>query len=140
MAIGAMMAKPEVSESLVPGKHASTFGGNAVSCAAGIATIEAIEEENLLDNAAEIGKYAVGKLNELKDKHSVIDHIRGKGLMIGIQLNSAGKWIVDKCLEKGLRVNCTSETVLRFMPAMVATKEQIDRAIEILDSVLSENA
>jgi 4-aminobutyrate aminotransferase-like enzyme len=55
-------------------------------------------------------------------------------------LNSAGKWIVDKCLEKGLRVNCTSETVLRFMPAMVATKEQIDRAIEILDSVLSENA
>lgn len=139
MAIGAMMAKPEVSKSLVPGKHASTFGGNAVSCAAGIATIEAIEEENLLDNAAEIGKYAAEKLNELKDKHSVIDHIRGKGLMIGIQLNSAGKWIVDKCLEKGLRVNCTSETVLRFMPAMVATKQQIDRAIEILDSALSEN-
>lgn len=138
-AIGAMMAKPEVSESLAPGKHASTFGGNAVACAAGIAAIEAIEEDNLLENAVEIGEYTFGKLNELKDKHSIIDHIRGKGLMLGIQLNSSGKKIVDECLEKRLRINCTSESVLRFMPAMIATKEQIDEAVEILDGVLSES-
>jgi acetylornithine/N-succinyldiaminopimelate aminotransferase len=139
MAIGAMMAKPEVSKSLVPGKHASTFGGNAIACAAGVAVIEAIEEDNLLENAVDIGEYAQKKLGELKEKHSIIDHIRGKGMMIGIQLNASGADIVSKCLDRGLRINCTSDTVLRFMPAMIATKGQIDKAIEIFDSVLSES-
>jgi len=139
MAIGAMMANEEVSASLVPGKHASTFGGNAIACAAAVAVIEAIEEEHLLKNAVAIGDYTKGKLEQLQEKHRVIDHIRGVGLMQGIQLNQPGKEIVNQCLEKGLRINCTKETVLRFMPPMIATREQIDEAISILDSVLSEN-
>ncbi|MFC1676385.1 aspartate aminotransferase family protein [Planctomycetota bacterium] len=138
VAIGAMMATEEVAASLVPGKHASTFGGNSLACAAGVAVIEAIEEDGLLQNAIEIGQYTQEKLKQLKDKHSVIDHVRGVGLMIGVQLTGPGASIVDKCLQKGLRINCTHDTVLRFMPAMITTKEQIDKAIDILDSVLSE--
>ncbi len=140
VAIGAMMAKEEIAAALVPGKHASTFGGNALACAAAVAVIEAIEEDKLLENAEKVGQYAKDKLEQLKQKYPVIDHVRGVGLMIGVQLTNSGAKIVDKCLEKGLRINCTNETVLRFMPAMITSKNQIDEAIDILDSVLSESA
>jgi acetylornithine/N-succinyldiaminopimelate aminotransferase len=129
VAIGAMMAKPEVAACLVPGKHASTFGGNCLACAAAIATIETIDEDHLLQHTVEVGQYAQEKLHALKEKHSV---------MIGIQLTAPGAPIVSKCLEKGLRINCTHDTVIRFMPPMIVTKEQIDEAVGILDSVLSE--
>ncbi|MCD4830399.1 MAG: aspartate aminotransferase family protein [Anaerohalosphaeraceae bacterium] len=137
VAVGAMMAKPEVAASLVPGTHASTFGGNPLVCAAAIAVVEAIEEEGLLENAETMGAYAVEKIEQLKQKHSIIDHVRSKGLMIGVQLKSAGAAIVSGCLENGLRINCTQETVLRFMPAMNVKKEEIDKAVEILDGVLA---
>ena len=138
VAIGAMMAKDEVAASLTPGKHATTFGGNALVCAAAIAVIEAIEEENLLANAANLGEYTKEKLTALKEKHFIIDSVRGVGLMIGIQLTSPGAEIVDKCLENGLRINCTQGTVLRFMVPMIATRAQVDQAVEILDGVLTE--
>jgi len=139
VAIGAMMASQHVAKSLVPGKHASTFGGNSLACAAAIAVIEAIEEQNLIKNAVDIGKYATEKLLALSEKHLIIDHVRGIGLMIGIQLTAPGAEIVDKCLDNGLRINCTHDTVLRFMPPMTVTKQQIDKAVEILDGVLSES-
>ncbi|MDD5459167.1 MAG: aspartate aminotransferase family protein [Phycisphaerae bacterium] len=138
VSIGAMMAKAEIAKALVPGTHASTFGGNPLVCAAGIAVIEAIEEEKLLENAVKMGQYTSEKLNQLKQKYPVIDHVRGTGLMIGIQLKTPGAKIVSRCLEKNLRINCTQETVLRFMPPMIVKAEQIDKAIEILDSVLEE--
>jgi acetylornithine/N-succinyldiaminopimelate aminotransferase len=138
VAIGAMMAKPEIAACLVPGKHASTFGGNCLACVAGIATIETIEEGNLLQHTVEMGQYAQEKLRALKEKYSAIDHVRGIGLMIGIQLTRPGAAIVSKCLEKGLRINCTHDTVIRFMPPMIVTKEQIDEAVGIFASVLSE--
>ena len=137
--IGAMMAKEEIAASLVHGKHATTFGGSALVCAAGIAVIEAIEEENLLENAVKMGRYTKEKLDQLKQKHSIIDHVRSLGLMIGVQLTSPGSQIVDKCLENGLRINCTQGTVLRFMPPMIVNENQIEEAIDILDNVLTEN-
>ena len=139
VAIGAMMAKEEVAASLVPGKHASTFGGNALVCAAAVAVIEAIEQENLLKNAVKLGQYTKDRLEQLKQKHAIIDSVRGVGLMIGVQLTSSGTDIADKCLENGLRINCTQGTVLRFMPPMIATKSQISQAVDILDTVLEEN-
>ena len=138
VAIGAMMAKEDIAASLVPGTHASTFGGNPLACAAGVAVIEAIEEEGLLENAKEMGQYVREKFAALKEKFSIIDHVRGKGLMIGIQLTADGAGIVSKCLEKGLRINCTQQTVLRFMPSMTVTTDQIDQAMEIIESVLNE--
>ncbi|MBM4102766.1 MAG: aspartate aminotransferase family protein [Planctomycetes bacterium] len=140
VAIGAMMARPEIAATLTPGTHASTFGGNPLACAAGIATIEAIEQEKLIDNANRMGQYAVEKLTQLKQKFSVIHGLRGKGLMIGIELTSPGADIVSKCLEKGLRINCTQGNILRFMPSMTITKEQIDQAIGILRDVLESEA
>ena len=138
MAIGAMMAKDNVAASLVPGKHASTFGGNSVACAAGVAVIEAIEEGGLMQKAADIGQYTQDKLLLLSEKYPIIQSVRGKGLMIGVQLNSPGGDIVNMCLERGLRVNCTQNTVLRLMPPMIAEKEHIDKAIDILQSVLED--
>ena len=138
VAIGAMMAKDEIAKSLVPGKHASTFGGNSLACAAAIGVIEAIEEGGLVDNAKELGEYTRQKLDDLKDKHTVIDHVRGIGLMIGVQLTKPGSEIVDMCLQKGLRINCTHDTVIRFMPPMTASREEIDKAVSILDEVLTE--
>ncbi len=138
IAIGAIIAKPHIASALVPGTHASTFGGNSMACAASIATIEAIEEENLLENAIKIGEYACEKLNALKEEFSIIDHIRSKGLMIGIQLKTNGADIVSKCLERGLRINCTHDTVLRFMPGMTVSKDEIDQAIQILANVLED--
>ncbi|MBW8040368.1 MAG: aspartate aminotransferase family protein [Planctomycetes bacterium] len=140
VAIGAMMAKQEVAASLVPGKHATTFGGSALVCAAAVAVIEVIEKENLLENAIQLGSYTKDKLDLLKQKHFIIDHVRNVGLMIGVQLTGPGSKIVDKCLENGLRINCTQGSVLRFMPPMIVTKSQIDQAIDILDNVLMEEA
>lgn len=137
-AIGAIIAKPEVAAALVPGTHASTFGGNPLACAAGIAVIEAIEEEHLLENTQKMGEYAQQKLSELKDKFPIIDSIRGVGLMLGAQLNIPGAAIVSRCLEKGLRINCTQETVLRIMPSMTITAEELDQAFAILADVLAE--
>ena len=138
VAIGAMMAKEELAAKLVPGKHASTFGGNCLACAAGIAVVEAIEEDHLIENAIKMGEYAKQKLEQLGEKYDIIKEVRGKSLMIGVQLASPGSGIVDSCLAKGLRINCTNNTVLRFMPPMIVTKEQIDEAISILDSVMGE--
>jgi acetylornithine/N-succinyldiaminopimelate aminotransferase len=134
--IGAMVARPEAAEKLVPGTHASTYGGNPLVCAAGCAVFEAIEQEDLLAAAKRIGQYAVTKLEALGARCDVIDHVRGLGLMIGIQLTGEGGPIVAKCLELGLRINCTHGDILRFMPAMVTTEAQIDEAVEILEKAI----
>jgi acetylornithine/N-succinyldiaminopimelate aminotransferase len=138
VAIGAIMAQDSVAASLVPGKHASTFGGNNLACAAGVAVVEAIEQEKLLGNAQELGEYLQQNILALKDSFSIIDSVRGQGLMVGIQLTMPGAKIVEQCLERGLRINCTQETVLRFMPPMIVTKEQIDKAIDIFKHVLGD--
>jgi acetylornithine/succinyldiaminopimelate/putrescine aminotransferase len=139
IAIGAIQARAEVAAVLVPGTHASTFGGNPLACAAAIATIEAIEAQGLLENATAMGQYAREKLEGLRGRHSTIEEVRGIGLMIGVQLADAGAEVVKRCWEKGLRINCTHDTVLRFMPSMAATREEIDTAVGIMDEALGES-
>ncbi|MFA5863457.1 MAG: aspartate aminotransferase family protein [Phycisphaerae bacterium] len=136
--IGAIVAKPEVAKFMVPGKHASTFGGNPLACAAGIAVIEAIEEGNLLDHTNKMGQYIREKFETMKEKHRLIKDIRQLGLMIGVELAVAGDQIVSIALQKGLRINCTQQTVLRLTPAMVVTTDQIHHAFAILDEVFGE--
>ena len=138
VAIGGIMAKASVSKHLKPGTHASTFGGNPLACAAGVATIEAIEQENMMENTINLSEHTFSKLNGLKEKHSTIESIRGKGLMIAIQLNCPGAQVVSTCWENGLRINCTQDSTLRFMPAMNASIEIVDNAIEILDNALNQ--
>jgi len=134
--IGAMVVKKEIADTLGAGTHASTFGGGPVICKAALAVLRAIQEEKLLANAQKMSEYLFEKLNALKNKYSIIKEVRGMGLMFGVELNIEGKMIVEKCIEKGLLINSTHDKVLRLMPALGITKKEIDKAIDILDSVL----
>jgi len=136
--IGALVAKPEVAASMKPGTHASTFGGNCVAAAAGCAVIETILEDHLLDNANEVGSYAVSKLRELQQRQPKIREVRGLGLMIGIVLAESGADVFKACLDKGLLINCTHDTVLRFMPPLTVSREEIDAGVAILAAALEE--
>ena len=131
------MAQPEVADKLVPGTHASTFGGNPLACAAGIAAFEAIEEENLLSNAADLGRHALARLEAMKARFPFIREVRGKGLMIGVELDRPGKDVVARCLKSGLLINCTHDTVIRLLPAMTISREIMDEGLDILEESLA---
>lgn len=135
--IGAMVASKKFSDVLKPGMHASTFGGSPVACSAALATFEAIKKEKLLLNTQKMGTYLVERLEELKKKHPVIKEIRGMGLMIGAELTIEGKDIVEACFKEKVLINCAHGHVLRLMPGMIVTKKQVDRAIKILDKVMT---
>lgn len=130
--IGAMVARPEVGKSLTPGSHASTYGANPLCVAAAIAVFETIEQENLLDRVGQMSTYILDKARELARQFGFIEQVRGRGMMNGIELSLPGAPIVAAALERGLRVNCTQDTVLRLLPAMTITTEQVDEAFEIL--------
>jgi len=132
--IGVMIAKEGID--FDKSDHGSTFGGNNLSCAAANAVIDFILDNKLMENAAKQGNYFIKKLNQLKNKGNTIKEARGKGLMIGVELNIEAKEIQNKCLEKGLLVNCASDNVLRFLPSLIITKKEIDAAIKILDEAL----
>ncbi len=136
--IGALLAKEKIAAAFVPGSHGSTFGGNPLACAAACASLQAILDEGILENSRETGEYFLARLQDLKQKHSIIGEVRGKGLMIGVVLGAPGADIVTKCLERGLLINCTNENILRFVPPLILTKHDVDKAIEILDGVLGE--
>lgn len=136
--LGAMLARDKFAGAFSPGNHASTFGGNPVACAAGIAVIETIMEENLLENAAVMGDYLFRKLNLLKEENPFIAEIRGRGLMIGMELTLGGAEIVSQCLENGLLINCTAGNFVRFLPALIVTRDEIDEAVSILSSIFKK--
>ena len=140
LAGGAMLAKPEVAASLRPGMHASTFGGNPIAAAAGLATIEMIEEENLLERAKHISAVFRQRLEELKNTCPIIREVRIAGLMIGIELTLEGAPVVDACLRRGLLINCTHNTVIRLLPAMIMTDDQVHEGCDILADVLAAYA
>jgi len=137
-AIGAMCAREEVAASLVPGTHAATFGGNPLAAAAGCAVFEIIRDENLLENANQMGTYLRRQLLELKQETPLIAEVRGVGLMIGADLAQNGADLAAKCLDKGLHINCTHETVLRIMPPLNITREQLDEGLAILRDAMNE--
>ncbi len=129
---GAMLARKEVAPSLRPGMHASTFGGNPIAAAAGIATIETIEEENLLQAATSIGEYLKTGLLGMAEEFDFIREVRSAGVMLGVELDIDGTSIVNECMQRGLLINCTQGTVIRLLPAMNLTEAEADRGLEIL--------
>lgn len=133
---GALLARPDVAESLRPGTHAATFGGNPIAAAAGIAMIETIEEEGLLERARQTGEYISDRLRAMAEEVDLIREIRAVGLMIGIELDIEGDPIVHDCMERGLLINCTQKTTLRLLPAMNIEPELIDRGLDIIKSAL----
>ncbi len=136
IAVGAMLAKPKVAEALKPGMHAATFGGNPIACRAGLATIETIEAEGLLERAKHIEQTFRQAFESLKAKHHAIKEVRAFGAMIGIELNVPGVPVVNECLKQKLLINCTQEKVIRLLPALNITDEQMAEGIAILSKAI----
>jgi len=139
MPIGAMLAKPSVMAAFEPGDHASTFGGNPVACAAATATINVILKDNLLEKSRTLGAYFMERLLELQKRHSAISDVRGRGLMIGVEINGDCAIIVEKAREQALLFNFARGNVLRFTPPLNIDKELIDKITQALDTILSED-
>ena len=136
MPIGAMVASAAVAPKLAPGTHASTFGGNPLACAAAIAVIDTIRDENLLEHVRRTGEYVRSRLDGFVDEFDFAVGVRGVGLMNALQLSIPGKDFARECLEDGLLINCTCDTVLRFVPPLIVTNEQIDEGLAIVRDVL----
>ncbi len=134
--IGAILAKEHVAVAFKPGDHGSTFGGNPLATAAGNAVMEVILENDLLAQVVAKGVYLQGRLLGLKEKYDFIKEVRGMGMIWGMELDRPGANLVSKCLEEGLLINCTDNTVLRLLPPLTTSIEEINQAIEILDKVL----
>ncbi|MFH1096530.1 MAG: acetylornithine transaminase [Candidatus Desantisbacteria bacterium] len=135
--IGAMLVLKEKADLLPPGSHASTFGATPLVCSAAIAVIDYILEHNICTLVEQMGRYFVERLQGLSLKYpSLIHGVRGKGLMVGMALKINGATVVNECLTNGLLINSTAGNVLRFIPPLIITREEIDEACEILDRVL----
>jgi acetylornithine/N-succinyldiaminopimelate aminotransferase len=132
-----MATKADIAESLTPGSHASTFGGNPLVCSAALASLNTIIDEGLPENAQRMGAYLIEKLRALKDKFSVIKEIRGRGLIIGVELNVEGKELVNECMNAGLILNCIGTSMIRFVPPLIINEEHVDEAVPIYEKALA---
>jgi predicted acetylornithine/succinylornithine family transaminase len=136
LAGGALVARPEVADKLRPGTHAATFGGNPIACRAALATIETIEADGLLARAEQLGARFQERLTALQGRCPSIQEVRVKGAMIGVELSIDGAPVVAQCLERKLLINCTHGTVLRLLPSLTLTDDQLDNGCAILEDVL----
>ncbi|MFZ5568974.1 MAG: acetylornithine transaminase [Thermodesulfobacteriota bacterium] len=134
--IGAMLAREAVAAAFTPGSHASTFGGTPIITAAALATLTTIVEEDLAGRAGQIGRYFQDRLEWLKSRHDVVEDVRGIGLLLGIKLKHPGAEIVKACMQKGFLINCVQDSILRFIPPLIISREDIDALIACLDEVL----
>ncbi|MFB5612935.1 MAG: aspartate aminotransferase family protein [Nitrosarchaeum sp.] len=135
--MGATLVRPDILASMSKGEHSSTFGGNPLSCAAGIATLQALTQDGLIENSEKMGKIFREGLEKLKEKHTIIREIRGKGLMIGIELKFEVKDILMNLMDKGVLMLYSGRNILRVLPPLVISKEDIAKVLETLDVVLT---
>jgi acetylornithine/N-succinyldiaminopimelate aminotransferase len=136
--IGAVVTTDEVGEAFAPGNHASTFGGNPLATAVGCCVVDTLVEDGVLANCQEQGEYLLTGLWDLKERYAFIKDVRGKGLIIGCELAFEGKEIVERCMERGVLINCTADKILRFLPPLIVTRGEIDRLLATLDAVFAE--
>lgn len=139
--IGAFMATDKVASAFHAGDHGSTFGGNPLACAAACVVLDALIDGNLMENAKEIGAYLQSKFEAYKAKYpNLIKEVRGRGLILGMELTRPGREIANECLDYGAIINCTAGNVLRFVPPLNITKAHVDELISVLDKVLPKYA
>jgi acetylornithine/LysW-gamma-L-lysine aminotransferase len=134
--IGITVAKEDIMSSLKIGEHSTTFSGSPLVCAAGCAAIDALVKDKLAERAATLGGYFKAKLEELQAKYNIVKEVRGLGLMLGMEFRYDVRNIILKTMEKGVLVLDAGRTVLRFLPPLVIEKEQIDKAVAVLDEVI----
>ncbi|HKX18990.1 MAG TPA: acetylornithine transaminase [bacterium] len=138
--IGAVIARDEVMQALQPGTHGTTFGGNPLVCAAALAVIETIEAERLVDNAKETGGYLMSRLRDMAAKIPFVTEVRGRGLMVAAEITIPSDKVVAACMARGLLVNNVRPTSIRFVPPLIATRADVDRAIELFGAALADVA
>jgi acetylornithine/LysW-gamma-L-lysine aminotransferase len=136
--IGITIAREDLMSTLKIGEHSTTFSGSPLVCAAGCAAIDTLIEDNLTDKAADNGKYFKSQLEKIASKHKIVKEIRGLGLMIGIELRYDVYGVIMKALNKGVLVIDAGRTVIRILPPLIISKEQIDQVIKVLDEALGE--
>ena len=134
--IGAMLAKDKIAEGFEPGDHASTFGGNPVVCSGSKVVLNELLNNELLHHVKETGEYLTKKLKDLQIKHSCITEIRGFGLMQGIEFDCNIKNIVNKAMKSGLLLVGAGKNIIRFVPPLIITKDEVNKGINILDSII----
>ncbi|MCJ7830047.1 MAG: acetylornithine transaminase, partial [Desulfobacterales bacterium] len=134
--IGAMLAREEIASAFGAGSHGSTFGGTPLVTAAALEVLRIFEEEKILAHCCEIGAYFKTRLTELQQRHACVQEVRGLGLHLGLRLDREGKSIVQACMERGFLINCTQDTVLRFIPPLIVTRKEIDALVACLDELL----
>ena len=134
--MGVMFAKEEIAKSLTLGSHASTFGGHPAICAGALATLQELTKEGTIEHAREMGRYLMLKLTGMKNSLASIKEVRGMGLLVGVELAYPCAPIADRCAESGLLLNCVTERTIRLMPPITVTKQEIDKALNILGKVL----
>jgi len=133
--IGAVLMKREAAEGFGPGDHASTFGGNPLATAAAVAAFNAILEEGMLENCQKVGCYFFSRLEETKRKFPFVREVRGRGLILGLELTMEGGGIVKEMMHRGILINCTMGNVLRFLPPLIVTEEEVDRTVNTLEDI-----
>jgi acetylornithine/LysW-gamma-L-lysine aminotransferase len=136
--MGVTVSTPDIMSTFTLGNHSNTFGGNPLACAAGSAAIDVLIEERLHERAASLGKYFMSKLEELHEKYRLIREVRGLGLMIGMQLRFDILSILQNALKRNVLLLDAGRTVLRFLPPLVITKDQLNRVCSVLDTIIDE--
>jgi LysW-gamma-L-lysine/LysW-L-ornithine aminotransferase len=136
--MGLVLARKEIMDSMKLGEHSSTFGGSPIACAAGIATLEALVDDSLVENAAKMGLRFKEGLNRLKDKHKIIRQVRGMGMMIGVELRFDVKDILFDGIRRGLLLLYSGRNILRLLPPLVMDEATISRVVDIMDLILTE--
>ena len=136
--MGATLVRADILSSMNKGEHSSTFGGNPISCAAGIAALKALTEDGLIENSEKMGKIFREGLEKLKEKHTMIREIRGKGLMIGIEMKFEIKDILMGLIKKGILMLYSGRNILRILPPLVISEDDITKVLHALDSILTE--
>jgi acetylornithine/LysW-gamma-L-lysine aminotransferase len=136
--MGATLVRPDILASISKGEHSSTFGGNPISCAAGTAALKAITEDGLIENSEKMGKMFREGLEKLKEKHTMIREIRGKGLMIGIEMKFEVKDILFGLIKKGVLMLYSGRNILRILPPLVISEDDVTKVLHALDLVLTE--
>jgi len=135
--MGVTLVKPDILSVMKKGEHSSTFGGNPLACAAGTATLQALTQDGLVENAKNMGEKFLRGLNDLKSKHKIIREVRGKGLMIGVELKFEVKDILMEGIKKGLLLLYSGRNILRLLPPLVISDEDVTKSLQIVDELLT---
>ncbi|WP_130470353.1 aspartate aminotransferase family protein [Candidatus Magnetaquicoccus inordinatus] len=137
--MGACLAREEVARVFSPGSHGSTFGGTPLVSAAALATLHMLLDQGVIASVNEKGAYLLSRLQQLQQRHEMIRSVRGRGLMLAVELNSPAEEILSVCLSRGLLLSCQMGTILRFLPPLTLSQEEMDQAVAILDGVLTDS-